>query len=481
MRLAKVVLLAGTLLVHPLSRADVVADWNKIALDAAVQSSQPLEYRLRAMAMVHVAMFETLNFIEGRYDPHFIVKSPEARDGMSIEAAVAAAAYHVLVDLYPYQRPAFAATLKNSVHTFPGSQVTANSVATGTSIGAVICTTRASDGPGLEPWLLKSANQLRPKVPLAPQGPAPAPDDDHVNASIHFDTSPLSWNSTIAELTASRGLSPIESARIHALVSMAIADAYTAAQGAEYPCAACVAATAVAIILESELGARLALASALSGQAGQDMAREIGQQALRRYRIAPQADTVHEWSLIATRIVTESGQGPAQAARAMTMVHVAMFEALNFIEARYVSQRLVVPPQPLRMSGAAVAAAAAHQTLVKLYPGEKLLLDDLLRATLAKIPQNHNKESAVIQGRYLAVNVYVQPVAMTPERGAMRAVAGESPLALYAAVSELAAARGLDLLESARLHALISEAISRTYAGAPDPQLALQEAGYAPP
>src|SRR5258705_8862741 len=122
------------------------------------------------------------------------------------------------------------------------------------------------------------------------------------------------------------------------------------------------------------------------------------------------ADTVHEWSLIATRTVTQSGQGPAQAARAMTMVHVAMFEALNFIEARYVSRRLVVPPQPLRMAGAAVAAAAAHQTLVALYPDEKRLLDDLLRATLEKIPQNQNRESAVIQGRYLAINVYVQPV-----------------------------------------------------------------------
>jgi len=179
-----------------------------------------------------------------------------------------------------------------------------------------------------------------------------------------------------------------------------------------------------------------------------------------------QADTVHERSLIATRTVTQSGQGPAQAARAMTMVHVAMFEALNFIEARYVSRRLVVPPQPLRMSGAAVAAAAAHQMLVNLYPGEKPQLDGLLRATLAKIPENQNKESAVTQGRYLAMNVYVQPVATPPERAAMRALASESPLVLNAAASEFVAARGLDLLESARLHLLLSEAISLTYASA---------------
>src|SRR5258706_835461 len=110
------------------AQADTVADWNRIALDAAARSGQPLEYNLRAVAMVHVAMFETLNFIQGGYEPHFIARSPEPLDGMSIEAAAAAAAYHVLVELYPFQRPAFAATLKNSVHAFPGSQATANGV-----------------------------------------------------------------------------------------------------------------------------------------------------------------------------------------------------------------------------------------------------------------------------------------------------------------------------------------------------------------
>jgi hypothetical protein len=291
MRLAKLIgLLACILFVHSLARADAVADWNKIALDAAARSGQPLEYKLRAMAMVHVAMFETLNFIQGRYEPHFIVRPPKALDGMSIEAAAAAAAYHVLVDLYPYQRPAFAATLKSSVHALPGSQVTASSVATGTSIAAAICAARAADGPGLEPWLLKSANPLRPKDPLAPQGPARTRDDDDVNAAIHLDPGPLSWSSMTSESIATSGLSPIGRARIHALVSMAIADAYTAAQDAEYPCGSCVAAAAVAIILEAELGARLAPASARAGKADQDMGRKIGRYALLRYRVAPLSD-----------------------------------------------------------------------------------------------------------------------------------------------------------------------------------------------
>ena len=272
------------------AQADTVADWNGIALNAAAKSDQPLEYKLRAMAMVHVAMFETLNFIQGGYDPHFIVRSPKPLDGMSIEAAVAAAAYHVLVVLYPYQRPEFAATLKNSVHAFPGNQGTANGVAAGTSIGAAICAARASDGPRPEPWLLKSAGQLRPQGPIARQTPARVRDDDEASASIHPDSSPLAWNTTTSELIASRELSPIERTRIHALVSMVIADAYTAAQDAGYPCGSCAASAAAATILESELGARLAPASARSGKADQDMGRKIGQYALLRYRVVPLSD-----------------------------------------------------------------------------------------------------------------------------------------------------------------------------------------------
>jgi hypothetical protein len=268
------------------ARADTVADWNRIALDAAAKSGQPLEYKLRAMAMVHVAMFETLNFIHGRYDPHFIARSPKPLDGMSIEAAVAAAAYHVLVDLYPYQRPEFAATLKSSVHAAPGNQLTANGVAAGTRIGAAICAARASDGSRPQPWLLKSAGALRPQGSTAPQNSGHTQDDDE-SASIPHDTGPQAWNTMTLELIASRELSPIERARIHALVWMVIADAYTAAEDAGYPCGSCVASAAVTTILESELGARLAPASARSGKADEDMGRKIGRYALLRYRIAP--------------------------------------------------------------------------------------------------------------------------------------------------------------------------------------------------
>jgi hypothetical protein len=312
--------LVCALLVHPLSRADAVADWNKIALDTVVQSRQPLEYKLRAMAMVHVAMFEALNFVQARYTPHFIVASPTLTD-LSIEAVAAAAAHHVLVDLYPNQSAALAAALRTSLDALPGRRDTANDVITGTSIAAVICAVRASErevdelltdrrtssstaspkgttAPTLEPWVLKSVSQLRPVDPIAPRDAPRTLDDNDVDAlgvrvgAARTDiqtgverfwslTTPLNWNPMVAELISSRGLSLIESARIHALIAIVVADAYTAALDAQYSCAPCIAATAAATILASEVAAAGNASKAVTTD--QAIGREIARSALEQY------------------------------------------------------------------------------------------------------------------------------------------------------------------------------------------------------
>ena len=270
--------------------------------------------------MVHVAMFEALNFIQGRYAPHFIVVPPTL-NGMSVEAVAAAAAYHVLVDLYPKQSVALAAALRTTLDSLPGRRATAGDVTTGTSIAAVICALRASerDADGLstdrstsspaaslkgttalrpEPWILNSASQFRPADSIAPRDALRTRDDNDVNAlgvrlgAVRTDiqtgmdhfwslTSPLSLNPLVAELIANRGLSAIESARIHALVSMVVADAYLAAVDAQYRCAPCIATTAVATILASEFGAGGNASKAVNTD--QAMGREIARYALGRY------------------------------------------------------------------------------------------------------------------------------------------------------------------------------------------------------
>jgi hypothetical protein len=309
--------LAATLLVHPLSRADAVSDWSRIALDTVVQSEQRLEYQLRAMAMVHVAMFETLNLIEGRYTPHFVVSSPKLR-GISIEAAAAAAAHHVLGHLYPHQSAPLAAALDTSLHALADHQAVASGVVTGTSIAAVICALRATDErinessiaqrnvalprraptPGLELWLPKRADQFRPKDSVAVQATLWTRDADDANplvvrgSGIRADLeteggrvwslpSPLSWSPLVAELIAIRGLSPLDSARIHALASMAIADVYGATRDAQYPCAPCVAVAAMAAILASEFGAGGNDSKTIN--VDQELGRQIGRYAFQHY------------------------------------------------------------------------------------------------------------------------------------------------------------------------------------------------------
>jgi hypothetical protein len=175
------------------------------------------------------------------------------------------------------------------------------------------------------------------------------------------------------------------------------------------------------------------------------------------------ANAVDEWTLIGKRVVAQSEQDAAAMAHAMSMVHVVMFEVLNFIEARYVSRFVVAPPQPLRMSRPAAAASAAHQMLVLIYPSREQVLDGLLEAALARLPDGIEKSSAVIEGRSLAHNVYALRASVAP-LPARRTGVGESPLAWSGIVSDLAAARGLDILDAARVHALVSTAISQSFA-----------------
>jgi hypothetical protein len=87
-------------------------------------------------------------------------------------------------------------------------------------------------------------------------------------------------------------MSPIERARLHALVSMAIVDAYAFARESGELCAPCIATSAAAVVLEAELGTQLAQVSSLPDAFGQDSGRQIGRHALRRYSaISPAASS----------------------------------------------------------------------------------------------------------------------------------------------------------------------------------------------
>jgi len=114
---------------------------------------------------------------------------------------------------------------------------------------------------------------------------------------------------------------------------------------------------------------------------------------------------VAEWNATAVSTVMRSEREPLRTARAMATVHIAMFEAMNFIAGRYASRVLVRPAAPLGMSGSAVAAATAHYVLVEMYPGRKAALDQALERSFAAIPDDREKSNARIWGRQLGAIV----------------------------------------------------------------------------
>ena len=80
-------------------RADVVTDWNAILLHIGnVTKSSPLVMSRNA-AIVHAAVFDAVNGIEGRYHPFRV--APAAPPGASQRAAAPQAAYATLVKLFP--------------------------------------------------------------------------------------------------------------------------------------------------------------------------------------------------------------------------------------------------------------------------------------------------------------------------------------------------------------------------------------------
>jgi hypothetical protein len=103
------ILSLGILLAAP-ARADVITDWNDLALPllrAAPKSSQNHQF-----AIMHVAQFEAVNAVVAKYTPYVVnVAAP----GASPEAAAAQAAHDILLRYYPTNQTALDAALATSL------------------------------------------------------------------------------------------------------------------------------------------------------------------------------------------------------------------------------------------------------------------------------------------------------------------------------------------------------------------------------
>jgi hypothetical protein len=77
--------------------------------------------------------------------------------------------------------------------------------------------------------------------------------------------------------------------------------------------------------------------------------------------------------------------GPGRSSRAMAIVHIAMFEAVNAIEGREYKSYVDLPRAPAASAVEAAIATAAHDTLIALFPSQRSALDDLLAEDLDSI------------------------------------------------------------------------------------------------
>jgi len=107
---------AALLGVPQIATADVVTDWNTIAV-STVSADRVVNRQSRDMAMVHAAMFDAMNAIRPYYRP--AIAAIAARGYASREAAAAQAAHDVLLALFPAQQTTLDAELDTSLAQIP--------------------------------------------------------------------------------------------------------------------------------------------------------------------------------------------------------------------------------------------------------------------------------------------------------------------------------------------------------------------------
>src|SRR5215475_16192832 len=123
--------------------ANVVTDWDDKAV-ALIQPRMVPPVAYRAMAIVHIAMFDSVNSIEPHYRPYY-AQLPAPRE-TSKEAAAAAAAGAVLTKLLPDVASDIQAALKSYLLAIPDNDAKSNGIKLGDAVAAKILEARAADG-----------------------------------------------------------------------------------------------------------------------------------------------------------------------------------------------------------------------------------------------------------------------------------------------------------------------------------------------
>jgi hypothetical protein len=260
---------------HAPACANVITDWDEKAV-AFLQPRMVPPVAYRAMAIVHIAMFDAVNSIEPLYRPYY-AQHP-AMGETSKDAAAAAAAGAVLTQLLPDVSSEIQAALSSYLSAIPESDAKSNGVKLGETVAAKILEARANDGsstadayrpvttpgtyiptaltvapqwPDLMPFAMTRPSQFRPKPPIALESEQWAKDYNEIkelgaknsskrsprqteDARFWLLTGPLSTHPLHRQVAMRKEMSVIDSARFMAVITAAEADAMIAVLDAKY-------------------------------------------------------------------------------------------------------------------------------------------------------------------------------------------------------------------------------------------------------
>ena len=252
-----------------IARADTVTDWNQTAIEVMKVAGVAGNPWSRTLAMMHVAMSDAINSVQGRYQR--VVATVPAVAAASPEAAAAAAARQILVQLYPSQKAKIEEAYAASLKAVPEGTARNEGVALGERVAAEVQADRAADGttvpstyrpittagvwvpttPPLfaeyaraKPWVFERADQFRPEPPPRLSSALYARDYNETKtlggakssartpeqtAAVKFWTQANlgpGWQAAVRQLAEAKELDLAESARLFALFNMAVANTF---------------------------------------------------------------------------------------------------------------------------------------------------------------------------------------------------------------------------------------------------------------
>lgn len=258
----------------------IIIHWNSLALETMQVPAYDPMIGSRIFAMVHIAMHDALNSIAPVYETYTNHGIDKKADPI---AAVSAAAYTVLVKSFPDRKDFLDAALAESTKNVKSTDAKQRGITLGTAAGNAIYALRESDGAFANP-ISEVNNPLEPGVYQAvpPMAILYAPfwatlptfglespqqfrsvsqpgitseiytrdynevkekgrlenstrtDEETFIAKFWYEFSDIGWNRVTAVAAMDKKLDLISTARLFALVNMAMADSYIAGWDAKF-------------------------------------------------------------------------------------------------------------------------------------------------------------------------------------------------------------------------------------------------------